>query len=39
MTNPEIEIAEHALFRIENLSKRFPGVLALDKVNLEVNSA
>jgi ribose transport system ATP-binding protein len=26
------------LFRIENLSKRFPGVLALDKVSLEAKS-
>ncbi|MDR1248739.1 MAG: sugar ABC transporter ATP-binding protein [Treponema sp.] len=38
MTNPELGITKHALFRIENLSKRFPGVLALDKVSLDVNS-
>jgi ribose transport system ATP-binding protein len=38
MTNPELGIAEHTLFRIENLSKRFPGVLALDKVSLEAKS-
>jgi ribose transport system ATP-binding protein len=29
-------VADDVLFRVENLTKRFPGVLALDKVNLDV---
>jgi ribose transport system ATP-binding protein len=35
-TDPVITVY-NPLFRIDNLSKRFPGVLALDKVSLEVN--
>lgn len=36
-TAPAIAV-HNPLFRIDNLSKRFPGVLALDQVSLEVNS-
>ncbi|MDR0683963.1 MAG: sugar ABC transporter ATP-binding protein [Spirochaetaceae bacterium] len=39
MTNAGPAVAVHnPLFRIDNLSKRFPGVVALDQVSLDVNA-
>ena len=38
MTSTEsVNAVRNPLFRIDNLSKRFPGVLALDKVSLDVD--
>jgi ribose transport system ATP-binding protein len=37
MSTGTVNAARHPLFWIDNLSKRFPGVLALDKVSMDVN--